>query len=192
MSGLRRPGILLLMMAGIVAAETNSPPEPVRNLAVLKIVPFRQWKVGRTTPLPATIPVRVQIQNRGDFLETIPDMETLTDFLHLTIKSLGDCPPGELVDILYPYPPIKLRPKQKKSIAWAVRLNCVNDPERGPEHRDYSYAAVLNPAALGPPADAQPADDICPRPPFGDDSGCGTRDENGVRGAPVFTDPKAP
>ncbi|MGH7961198.1 MAG: choice-of-anchor Q domain-containing protein [Candidatus Binatia bacterium] len=143
--------------------QTETPPE-AHDLATLGI------KAPGTITLTAAKPtqtrtVTVSIQNRSPHPETIEPA-----LVSLTVLSLGSCPnptpvlgAGQL--------PVTLAPKQKVDVAFDVAFDCANDPlkssKKDPDHKDYSYTATVNHAALGGALDSHPADDTCPRDALG-------------------------
>lgn len=145
------------------------PPELAHDLAVTNIT------VPKTITLTAAKPtqtktVKVQIQNRSAHSEVIPNATVLAEVVSLDLISLGDCPAPAPVLVPPNKFPLTWKSKQKLN----VTFDCANDPlkstAKDPAHEDYAYTATVEHSALnGGLADDHPADDSCPRAPFGTD-----------------------
>ncbi len=154
-----------------------------------------------------TSPVKVTIQNRGPYPETIQDETMLASLITLTTTSLGLCPnPVPVVTSTTPRKefPITLASKEFLMVNYAVTFDCVNDPLRStaenPNHYDYRFTATVNHVVLDGKPDNHPVDDACPRtvtPPYAvdpypdgtiKDKGCGASKSDGTFGGEVLTD----
>jgi hypothetical protein len=136
------------------------------------------------TPKPAKI--QVTVQNLGPAAEVIPNASALTNVAQVTVESRGVCPAPALTLVGPASFPVTLAPKKKLKLTYQVTIDCPNDSlpsSQTEDHADYRYTVTLNHAALDGQADANPANDDCPRPPSGTDKGCG-----GKYGADVLTD----
>lgn len=145
----------------------------------------------------ATKLVVVDIQNRGQLNDTVPDLDTLARLVSVQVESLGtNCaaPTATLV----PGPPNRvprtLKPFQHMDVYFDVTYSCANDPLRGRGHEDYRYIARVNRAVLDGNLDTDPTNNVCPRNPvIGPDGvvidpGCGARTPGGKLGADILTD----
>jgi outer membrane protein assembly factor BamB len=174
---------------------------PVHDLAVTHI--GAPGRVRLTTRLPAvTRLVTVQVQNRSDHPETIPDLDTLRALVTLGVPSVGACPDAAatLRTRAGPRLPLTLGSGRRLSIQFDVTFDCASDPGVG--GADFRYVAVVNHATLpGGAPDDHPDDDACPRPalptpghrdpnPNGRivDHGCGAPAGRDGLGADVTTD----
>jgi len=155
-----------------------------------------------------TSPVKVTIQNRSLYSETIQDMAALASLVTVTAESLGarTCPdPVPVVSAKQSKKfPVILKSKGTLVVNYDVTFNCANDPAKStpkdPTHYDYRFSAAVNTAALGGPADGHTVDDGCPRSvtapyeidPYPDgtikDKGCGARKADGTYGGEILTD----
>lgn len=158
-------------------------------------VTVRRVKVPRRIRLSNARPSRVKsvkivLRNLGSEATTIDDIGKLTNFVALTIESLGACsaPAAEIVPPRKGFP-IKLAPKKRLMIVYHLTFNCANDTLRGFGHEDFRYTVSLDHTDLDGHSDANPANDHCPRGPSGTDRGCGSKDPVTKQlGADILTD----
>jgi hypothetical protein len=149
----------------LVLEDFRAGPVDTLDLAVVTV------KAPRTVKLSAgssvTRRVKVQIQNRSSQDKQI---DTLTGLVSLVAESLAtNCPNAQVV--LHagkpnPPTPLVLKPGKKLSVFFDVTFDCANDGAKGIGHEDFRYEATLN------PADQDSSNDVCPRPPGADDTGC--------------------
>jgi len=130
--------------------------------------------------------------NQGGDTETIDDLGELMDLVSIDWTSLGGCP-APSTGLVPPKKgfPVVLATKKKLNLAYDVTWDCPNDPEQSSkdaDHSDFQVEVSVDHSALGGGADADPSDDVCPRPASGDDKGCGGKDENGDIGGAIRTD----
>jgi hypothetical protein len=152
--------------------------------------------------------VKVVIQNRGPFTETITNQAMLASVLTLTAESLGSCAnPAPVLASPVKFP-LTVASKASLTVTYNVTFNCVNDAAKStakdPNHNDYRFVATVNHAAIDGSADSHTFDDTCPRTvtppylidPYPDgtikDKGCGKIKTDGTYGGDVVTDIVAP
>ena len=173
-------------------ASTNAT---TRDLAVTNITRPAALTFTKSTAC-RTSPVRVVVQNRGPFPETIKDQVMLSNVVTLTVHSLGSCADPVPALVAPSKFPLTIPSKGSLTLSYNVTFNCVNDPARStpkdPNHNDYSVTATVNRAAIDGDADSHPPDDTCPRsvaPPYEidpypdrtiKDKGCGARKPDGA------------
>jgi len=189
----------LLYAGGYDAFVTKLADAVAHHFAVTQIrAPTR---VSVTHGHPVTFSVTVQIQNRSQVPETIPDIATLSNLVLLTAEpSVTNC--SAPVVVLHggrpqqPLP-VTLGVKKTLNVFFDVTLNCLT----ASPSNNLSYVATVNHAALpGAIADDNPQEVDCPRsvtPPYEVDPdpdgtiidrGCGARKPDHTLGAPVLTD----
>jgi hypothetical protein len=205
-------GIGVVKATGNVFSEGTSTLEltftnvSVHDLAIKKII---SPPVVELTPTSAskTVPVKVKIQNRGPYPETIQDAPMLTNLISLTITSLGSCQaPVPVLHAGKPQHrfPITLKSKKILTVYYDVTFDCANDPAKSttgdPNHYDYRYSAVVTHSAIDGIADSHTVDDACPRSvtppyvvePYPDqtikDKGCGAKKPDRTFGGDILTD----
>jgi hypothetical protein len=180
----------------------------VHDLAITRITP--PPPVFLTTKNPRrTLPVRVEIQNRGPYTETILDETMLANLIPLTVDSLGSCPAptpvlrADKTKPRHPFP-LTLKSKHALTVYYYMTFDCANDPVRStstdPNHSDFRFSAAVHHAALDGTEDSHQADDACPRsvtPPYAiepypdgtiKDRGCGSLKPDGTSGSDVLAD----
>ena len=84
--------------------------------------------------------------------------------------------------------PRTLKAGGKLNVVFNVTFDCANDPLKGAGRQDFRSLAAVHAEALDGNADAEPADDVCPRIPSGSDKGCGAENIAGLLGGDVLTD----
>jgi hypothetical protein len=173
--------------------------EHTHDLAIVSI------KVPKKVTLSAKKPtvvktVKVAIQNRSAYLETIPDQNTLTNLVSLSVvaQSTGSgC--STPVAVLHagkrqPVLPVTLKPNKKLKVVFDVTFTCAIDPLKGSGHEDFHYIAQVDASALDGQEDIYPDSDVCPRAPVPvvdgskPDKGCGGKLHGKIRGGPVLSD----
>jgi len=172
----------------------QATPPATHDLAVLSVTSPKRIILSESQS-NQTKAVKVTIENLGNHVEIITDMDMLTNVVILTVESLGIC----ASPAVSPVPPKKgfpvvLAPKKKLAVLYNVTFACANDPlatTKGADHSDFRYSVVINSAALDGDTDLQPSNDVCPRPPnpaIGD-KGCGSKDPATKQlGGDVLTD----
>jgi hypothetical protein len=159
--------------------ETNT-----HDLAVLKV------KVPKTVTLKPTKPtitkqVVVTIQNMSEHNEEIPDFETLSDLVQVTLtpRNTNSCAAPAAVLITGPANKLgTLGAGKNLNVFFDVTFACANDPVKSSnktgERHDYTYTVSVNHTALDDNADTNSDNDECPRPPdpATGDKGCGGKD----------------
>lgn len=187
--------------------ELVSTNVTVRDLAVTNItrpavLAFTKSATRKTSP------VKLVIQNRGPFPETIADQTMLSNVVTLTVQSLGSCPNPVPTPVSPSSFPLSIPPKGSLTLTYNVTFDCVNDPTRStpkaPNHNDYRFSATVNRVVIDGDNDSHPSDDVCPRsiaPPYEidpypdgtiKDRGCGARKSDGTFGNELFTDIVSP
>jgi hypothetical protein len=143
--------------------------------------------------------VKVQIENRGEQADTVPDATALADLVQLGVTSLDAAcgTPATMLHLgkLQQRFPIVIETRRRLQVGFDVTIDCAIDDAKGKGHEDYAMIAWVDHQALGS-ADAHPADDECPRDPAGIepfldaivDKGCGAKNPNGSLGAPILLD----
>ncbi len=174
------------------------------DLAVIKLSVPKSVTLSATKPR-VTKKITVQLQNRGAHAETIPDVATAANLVHVDAVSLGACAaPIVTLNASAIKKPLVIKSKKKAALAFDVTFECANFPGKStkssPGLEDYRFTATVTRAALGGGADAHVDDDVCPRQvappsivdPFPDgtirDKGCGTKRPDKTFGGPVLTD----
>jgi hypothetical protein len=176
--------------------------DPIRDMAVTRVVAPRRAIAGRTRP------VTVEIQNRGAVPVAFTDAHLLGGLVALDVTATdpGDegCAPAAPVALdaarnaaLFRRGPKVLAPKQKAAIRFLVTYACTGAARvaSGPDYRH--VARVFQGVLIG--TDVHPADDVCPHPavlggidpnPDGTvrDRGCGAPRRDGSLGGDVTTD----
>jgi hypothetical protein len=179
-------------------ADTQ-PPVHTHDLAVVSIKAPK--KVTLSSKKPTVVKsVKVAIQNRSPYTETIPDQNTLSNLVSLSVvpQSAGsNCStPFAALDTGKPQPvlPVTLKPNKKLKIDFDVTFTCAVDPLKGSGHEDFRYIAQVDASALDGQEDVNPASDVCPRPPIPvidgstTDKGCGGKLPGKILGGPVLSD----
>ena len=160
----------------------------IYDLAITGITPPK--KVTLSSSIPSkTSTLKLKIQNKGPFEETIEDASMLTNLITVTAESLGTCPaPSPILHAGKPQKPfpIILKPGKTLTVYYDVNFDCANDAAQGTP--DYRFSAVVNRATLGGKADSNPANDVCPRDSISTDKGCGTKKPDGTLGGDILTD----
>ncbi len=146
------------------AVDLGSSQPGAHDLAVTKILAPKALTRGAADP-PSIALVRVEIQNRSQHDETIPDLATLGDLVTLTCTPVGSCtPPVAALHSGKPQKtlPVTLKPKQKLKVVFDVPIDCAFNPDKNLQG-DYTWSAEVDHAALDTLADDHPEDDVCPR-----------------------------
>ncbi len=172
----------------------DAMPPATHDLMVVNITPPKRVTLSESQT-NQTKGFKVTIENLGNHVEIITDLDMLTNVVTLTVESLGVCPSP--AKSLVPFKkgfPVILAPKKKLTLLYNVTFDCVNDPlatTKSADHADFRYTVAINSAALDGNTDLQPSNDVCPRSPnpaIGD-KGCGSRDPVTKQlGADVLTD----
>ena len=153
---------------------------PVHDLAVSSLKARRRVTLSERRPaLSATL--KATIVNQGSHPETIADLAMLEDLVTLDVLPLTlGCPVAPTAAIVPPKKgfPIELAPRKKLKLVFALDFDCATD-----ELAEFEYQLSVDHAVFGD-ADADPADDVCPRAPGVGDKGCGGK----PAGSPVLTD----
>src|SRR5258708_1245587 len=99
-------------------------------------------------------------------MESIADLNTLTNVIVLSVESLGACP-LPTISLVPPKKgfPVILAPKKKVTVVYNITFNCANDDAQGAGHEDFRYTVTINAAVIDGNADTEPSDNRCPRPP---------------------------
>jgi len=159
----------------------DAMPPATHDLMVVSITPPKRVTLSESQT-NQTKGVKVTIENLGNLVETITDLDMLTNVVTLTVESLGVCP-SPAKSLVPPRKgfPVVLAPKKKLTLLYNVAFDCANDPlatTKDADHTDFRYTVTINSVALDGDADLQPSNDVCPRPPnpaIGD-KGCGSKD----------------
>jgi hypothetical protein len=168
-------------------------PVPDRDLAVIAMKPPKAVTLKSGAAVTKTL--IVQIQNRGAQRESIPDLGSLAGLVTVEVQPLGagcTAPAAVLIPAKNKIPRT-VKPKGKLNVVFAVTYDCAVDPrkttKKDPGHTDFRYVATVHPAVLGGAADADAADDVCPRAAGPSaDKGCGGKRADGTLGADLTTD----
>jgi hypothetical protein len=176
--------------------------DPIRDMAVTRIVASRRAPSGRT------LPVAVEIQNRGTVPVAFTDAHLASGLVTLEVTAIDPgvegCAPSAPVVLdtsrnsaLFRQGPKVLAPKKKVTIRFLVTYTCAGATRAatGPDYRH--VARVFQSVVIG--TDVHPADDVCPHPailggidPHPDgkvkDKGCGASLRDGTLGGDVTTD----
>jgi hypothetical protein len=144
---------------------------PSPDFAVTKL------KLPRRVSLTATRPVvtkkgSVQLRNQGGGEQTIADADALAALLGLAITPTSGACLAPAVEWVPPKKgfPLVVRPKKKLKLKFLVSWDCVG-----------GFETTLT---VSLPDDADPSNDVCPRPSAGEDKGCGRK----PLGSPLTTD----
>ena len=190
--------------ARIAAVTDTQPPVHTHDLAVVSIKAPKKVTLTAARPTVVTT-ARVAIQNRSPYVETIPDLSTLTKLVSLSVvpeTTDSNCAaPAPVLHAGKPQPvlPVILKPNKTLKVVFDVTYTCAVDPLKGLGHEDYHYLATVDASAIDGQEDVNPASDICPREPlpvgtdpFPDvsirDRGCGGKLPGKTLGAAVLTD----
>ena len=173
--------------------------EHTHDLAIVSIKAPR--KVTLSTKNPTVVKtVTLAIQNRSPYIETIPDQNTLTDMVSLTVVAQNagsSCStPVAVLHAGKPQPafPVTLKPNKKLKVVFDVTFTCAVDPLKGSGHEDFQYIAQVDASALDGQQDIYPDSDVCPRAPLPvvvgspKDKGCGGKLPGKILGGPVLSD----
>jgi hypothetical protein len=142
----------------------------VHDLAVRSLKAPR--KVALRGGAPATRKLTVTVANTGTGTATVADLAELGELVALAASPLtGDCPAAPAATLVPPKKgfPVVLAPRKKLKLTWTVAFDCA---AADPTAVEFEWDVALDAAAIGA-TDAVPANDVCPRPPAGDDRGCG-------------------
>ena len=168
---------LVYTNAGIYDLAITSIKQP-------KKIPLSAGTLSKTSLL------KLKLQNRGPFEETIEGASMLTNLITLTAESLGSCPAtSPTLHAGKPQKsfPITLKPGKTLTIYYDVTFDCANEPAQGTP--DYRFSAVVNRAAIDGKEDTNPLDDVCPRSSTSPkDKGCGAKKPDGTLGGDILTD----
>ncbi len=173
--------------------------EPIHDLAIVSIkAPKKVTLSSKKTTVVAM--VKVAIQNRGPYIETIPDQNTLASLVSLSVvPQNAESACSTSVPVLHigksqPVFPIALKPKQTLGVVFDVTFTCAVDPLKGSGHEDFHYIAQVDASAIDGEEDVNPASDVCPRLPgavvngLPRDKGCGGKLHGKGLGGPVLSD----
>jgi FG-GAP-like repeat len=181
----------------IDAVTATQPPVHTHDLAVVSIKPPKKVTLSAAKPTVVTT-VKVAIQNRSPYTETIQDLSTLAKLVNLSVDpetTESNCAaPVPVLHAGKPQPvlPVTLKPTKTLKLVFDVTYTCAVDPIKAYGHEYFHYIAQIDASALDGQEDVSPASDVCPREPlpagtepFPDvsipDRGCG-------HGAAVLTD----
>jgi glucose/arabinose dehydrogenase len=141
------------------------------DFAVTKLKQPRRVALSERRPL-VTKKGSVQLRNEGTGEETISDAAALAALLELSIETSGGACPAPELEWLPPKKgfPVVVRPRKKLKLSFLVHWDCAGSFES-------TFRVSL-------PGDADPSDDVCPRPRAGEDRGCGRK----PAGSPLGTD----
>ncbi len=175
------------------------PAEHTHDLPIVSLKAPKKVTLSSKKPTVVTT-VKVAIQNRSSNIETIPDQNTLTNLVSLTVVAQNagsSCStPVPVLHTGKPQPvfPVTLKPNKKLKIVFDVTFTCALDPLKGSGHEDFRYVAQVDASALDGQEDVNPASDICPRSPITlvdgskPDKGCGGKLPSKTLGGPVLSD----
>lgn len=173
----------------ISTAELIYTNAGVHDLAITSITPPKNVILSSGTPY-RTSTVKLTIQNKGPFPETIVDTTMLNNLIILNVESLGACPvPSTILHTGKPQKlfPIALKPGKTVKVYYDVTFGCANDPTKGTP--DYRFSAFVNHAAIDGKDDTDPLDNVCPRSSTSlKDKGCGAKKSDGTLGGEILTD----
>ncbi|MGB7932392.1 MAG: RCC1 domain-containing protein, partial [Gammaproteobacteria bacterium] len=183
----------------IEAATDTPPPVHTHDLAVVSIKAPK--KVTLSTAKPTIVKtVKVAIQNRSPYTETIQDLSTLARLINLSVdpEATGsNCAvPVPVLHAGKPQPvlPVTLKPNKTLKIVFDVTYTCAIDPMKGSGHEDFHYIAQVDASAIDGAEDVSPASNNCPRSPIPvvdgskPDKGCGGKLPGKILGGPVLSD----
>ena len=182
-----------------IAAVTDTQPQVhTHDLAVVSIKAPNKVTLSLKKPIAFTT-VKVAIQNRSPYTETITDQSTLRNLVNLSMvpQSAGsNCstPFAELSSKSQSVFPVTLKPNKMLKLVFDVTFTCAVDPLKGSGHEDFQYIAQVDASALDGQEDVDPASDICPRSPLRvvdgakPDKGCGGKLPGKILGGPVLSD----
>jgi hypothetical protein len=168
------------------------------DFAITKIDAPKLITLSAQRPTQTSL-IKVQIQNHSPYEERIDTPEQLENLVTLSVTSLRSCvaPSPAVRPQIGKVFPILLRSKEKYIIPFAVTFSCLNDPQKGAGHEDYSYHATVHHEASDGKRDTYPLDNTCPRSALGVtpnpngklvDKGCGGKRIDKTLGAEVLTD----
>jgi Carboxypeptidase regulatory-like domain len=188
----------------IEAVTDTRPPVHTHDLAIVSLK--APGKVTLSSKKPTVVKtVKVAIQNRSPYIETIQDLSTLARLVNLSVvpeATGGNCAaPVPVLHAGKPQPvlPVSLKPNKTLKLVFDVTYTCAVDPLKGSGHGDFHYIAQVDASALDGQEDVSPASDVCPRDPlpagtnpFPDvsmrDRGCGGKLPGKTLGAAVLSD----
>jgi len=163
----------------------------IYDLAITSIAQPKRVVLSSETPSRTSL-LKVKLQNRGPFEETIEDAAMLANLITVTTESLPPATCLEPTIALHsdkpqkPFP-ITIKPGKSLTVYYDVTFNCANDANR--DTPDFSFSAIVDRTAIDGKADTNPADDICPRDSnLPKDKGCGARKPDHTLGGDVTTD----
>jgi hypothetical protein len=182
----------------LVSTNVNVRDLAVTSITAPALITFTKKVTSKTSP------VKVAIQNRGPFPQTITNSAMLSSVVTLTVESLGSCANPAPVLASPTNFPLTIASKGSLTVTYNVTFNCVNDASKtttkDPLHNDYRFIATVSHAAIDGNADTHAFDDTCPRTvtppyvidPYPDgtikDMGCGAKKKDGTYGDDVATD----
>jgi glucose/arabinose dehydrogenase len=162
------------------------------DLAVSKVKAPKKISLSDSKPTVLK-DVKVTLVNQGNQTETIGELE-IGALVTLDWTSL---PPMACLDPSFTLKPPKkgfpivLEQNKKVNLAYTVTWECANDPlqsNKDADHADFEVQVTVDRSVLGAEPDADPSNDVCPRPASAEDKGCGGKDANGDVGGPIRTD----
>jgi hypothetical protein len=183
----------------IAAVTDTQPPVHTHDLAVVSIKAPKKVTLSSKKPAVVTT-VKVAIQNRSPYVETIQDLSTLTKLVSLNVapETTGSncAAPVPVLHAGKPQPvlPVVLKPNKTLKLVFDVTFACAVDPMKGSGHEDFHYIAQVDASALDGQEDMIPASDVCPRSPIPvidgskPDKGCGGKLPGKVLGGSVLSD----
>jgi hypothetical protein len=187
---------------GEEVASLQAVPQAAEHTHDLAVVSIKApKKVTLTTKKPAVVTmVKVTIQNRSAYVETISDQTILANLVNLTVVAQGvggNCStPVAAFHTGKPQPvlPVTLKPNKTLNIVFDVTFTCAIDPMKGSGHEDFQYIAQVDASNIDGQEDIDRASDICPRSPIPvvdgskPDKGCGGKLPSKILGGPVLSD----
>ena len=183
----------------IDAVTDTQPPMHTHDLAVVSIKAPKKVTLSSKKPTVVTT-VKVAIQNRSAYIETIPDQNTLTNLVSLSVvpQSAGSTcsTPVAVLHTGNPQPvlPVTLKPNKTLKFVFDVTYACTVGPLNVSGHEDFHYIAQVDASALDGQEDMNPASDVCPRSPIPvvdglpKDKGCGGKLPDKTLGGAVLSD----
>ena len=195
-------GDRLVTIQGVQQSNLQAVPQQSEHTHDLAVISLKvPKKVTLSSKKPVVLKsVKVAIQNRSPYFETIPDQNTLSSLVSLTVvpESDGsDCStPVAVLHTGKPQPvlPMTLNPNKKLNVVFDVTFTCAVDPLKGSGHEDFYYIARVDASMLDGQEDVNPASDVCPRSPVPvvdgapKDKGCGWKLAGKILGGPVLSD----
>jgi hypothetical protein len=182
----------------IDAVTDTQPTVHTHDLAVVSLkAPKKVTLSSKKRTVIST--VKVAIQNRSPYIETIQDQSTLRNLVNLSMvpqstESNCSTPFAVLSSKSQSVFPVTLKPNKMLKLVFDVTFTCAVDPMKGSGHEDFHYIAQVDASALDGQEDVNPASDVCPRSPIPvvdgspKDKGCGGKLPGKTLGGAVLSD----